>query len=195
MNKVNLFFKRLIDIVLSLILIVLLFPLFLIIAVLIKTDSKGPVFYVQKRVGKDKKLFDFYKLRTMVPGAEKMGLGYDVTEKDPRITKFGLFLRRWCIDEVPQLFNVLKGDMSLVGPRPTLKYQVDAYMPFQARRLEVKPGMTGLAQVRGRNALTWDEKIKYDVEYIDNYSPWLDIKIMLATFGLLAKAEGVYGRR
>lgn len=193
MNNFNKLIKRTIDAALSAILLVMLSPVFLILSVLIKTGSKGPVFYVQERVGKDKNLFNFYKFRTMVVGAEKQGLGFEVVENDERITKIGKFLRRWCLDELPQLVNVLKGDMSLVGPRPTLKYQVDNYTPEQMGRLRVKPGMTGLAQIKGRNALTWPERIKYDNEYIDNYSLRLDIKIMFATFGLLAKPEGVYG--
>lgn len=184
--------KRGIDIILSSGLSVLFTPVMLIIALLIKLDSDGPVFYMQERVGKNKKLFNLYKFRTMKTGAEKEGLGFDVVKDDSRITFAGKFLRRWSLDEIPQLINVLKGDMSIVGPRPTLKYQVDNYTAQEAKRLEVKPGMTGLAQVKGRNSLSWPEKIKYDIEYIDNYSFGLDFKIMLATFGLLVKSEGVY---
>ncbi len=186
------FVKRLIDVVLSLFLLLLLWPLFVLVALLIKLDSKGPVLFVQERVGKDGKLFKILKFRTMEVGAEKKGLGYEVVEDDPRITRVGKFLRRWSIDEFPQLINVLKGDMSLVGPRPTLKYQVDQYDSFQKRRLEVKPGMTGLATVKGRNLLSWNERIKYDVWYIDNYSLWLDFKIMLETIGVVLGGEGVY---
>lgn len=195
MNILNATFKRIIDLILGVILTVLFLPLFLIIGIFIKVDSKGPVFFTQVRVGKDRKLFNLYKFRTMKVGAEKEGLGFDVAENDSRITKIGKFLRRWCLDELPQLVNVLKGDMSLVGPRPTLKYQVDNYTPEQMGRLRVKPGMTGLAQVKGRNALTWPERIKYDNEYINKYCLLLDLKIMLATFGRLAKPEGVYGKR
>lgn len=195
MNKNETITKRGMDVVLSAAMLALLSPIMLITALLIKLDSNGPVLYIQERVGKDKKLFNLYKFRTMKLGAEKEGLGYDVQENDSRITFIGNFLRRWCLDEVPQLFNVLKGDMSMVGPRPTLKYQVDNYNANQIRRLEVKPGMTGLAQVNGRNLLSWPEKIKYDVEYIDNYSLWSDFKIMLATFGLIIKSEGVYKKK
>ncbi|MFH1454647.1 MAG: sugar transferase [Armatimonadota bacterium] len=194
MNTINKIIKRIIDVLLSLFSIIIFLPLILIIWVLIKTGSKGSVLFIQERVGKDKKPFNLYKFRTMVPGAEKKGLGFEVKEEDERITPTGKFLRRWCIDELPQLFNVLKGDMSIVGPRPTLRYQVDNYTARQIRRLEVKPGMTGLAQVSGRNILTWDEKINYDIEYIDNYSLWLDIKIMFLTFKLFAKPEWVYGK-
>lgn len=192
MKKNETIIKKGIDVALSAAMLALLSPIMLITALLIKLDSDGPVFFVQERVGKDKKLFNLYKFRTMKLGAEKEGLGYDVEENDSRITFIGNFLRRWCLDEVPQLFNVLKGNMSIVGPRPTLKYQVDNYTDADARRLEVKPGMTGLAQVRGRNLLSWSEKIKYDVEYIDNYSTGLDFKIMLETVGLIIKSEGVY---
>jgi len=195
MNKKQSIIKRGIDIVLSAGGAILFSPVMLITALLIKLDSNGPVFFTQERVGRDKKPFKLYKFRTMKVGAEKEGLGFDVEENDSRITLIGNFLRRWCIDELPQLFNVLKGEMSIVGPRPTLKYQVDNYTDADARRLEVKPGMTGLAQVRGRNALTWPEKIKYDVEYIDNYSTGLDFKIMFETVGLVAKAKGIYGSR
>jgi len=195
MNKKQSIIKRGIDIVLSAGGAILFSPVMLITALLIKLDSNGPVFFTQERVGRDKKPFKLYKFRTMKVGAEKEGLGFDVEENDSRIPLIGNFLRRWCIDELPQLFNVLKGEMSIVGPRPTLKYQVDNYTDADARRLEVKPGMTGLAQVRGRNALTWPEKIKYDVEYIDNYSTGLDFKIMFETVGLVAKAKGIYGSR
>lgn len=194
MNKKQNIIKRGIDIILSAGGTLLFSPVMLITALLIKLDSDGPVFFVQERVGKDKKSFNLYKFRTMNVGAEKEGLGFDVEENDSRITSIGNFLRRWCLDELPQLFNVLKGDMSIVGPRPTLKYQVDNYTDADARRLEIKPGMTGLAQIRGRNLLTWPEKIKYDVEYIDNYSTGLDFKIILETFGVIAKTKGIYGK-
>lgn len=192
MSIFNAFIKRGIDIIFSLILTVILFPVLLFMAILVKIGSEGHVFFVQERVGRGEKLFNVYKFRTMLPNAEKTGAGYNIEKNDARITKIGKILRRWCMDELPQLFNVLKGDMSLVGPRPTLKYQVDEYTPYQKRRLEVKPGMTGWAQVNGRNLLSWDDRIKLDVYYIDHYSLLFDIKIMLKTFKLLLSSRGVY---
>lgn len=184
--------KRIIDIILSIIILILISPLLLIAAIAVKLESPGPVFFLQERVGKDGKPFYIYKFRTMVVDAEKKGLGYEVLAGDERITKVGAFLRRWSIDEFPQLINVLKGEMSLVGPRPTLKYQVDQYDDFQRRRLEVLPGMTGLATVRGRNLLSWNERIEYDVWYVDHCSLLLDLQIILDTFGTILRGTGVY---
>lgn len=167
-------------------------PVLIVAAIAVKLESPGPVFFLQERVGKDGKVFTIYKFRTMVVNAEKKGLGYELVAGDERITRSGEFLRRWSIDEFPQLINVLKGDMSLVGPRPTLKYQVEQYDDFQKRRLEVKPGMTGLATVRGRNLLSWNERIEYDVRYIDNYTLGLDFKIMWETFSAIYRGTGVY---
>ncbi|MCE1248897.1 MAG: sugar transferase [Firmicutes bacterium] len=186
------FMKRLIDIVLSLIILFIISPLLIACAIAVKLESKGPIFFLQERVGKDGRLFNIYKFRTMIVDAVKKGLGYEILEGDDRITKSGNFLRRWSIDEFPQLLNVLKGEMSLVGPRPTLKYQVDQYDDFQRRRLEVQPGMTGLATVRGRNLLSWNERIEYDVWYVDNYSLILDFKIIYETFGTILRGTGVY---
>lgn len=167
---------------------------FTIIAIAIKLDSKGPIFFRQERVGKDGKLFRIWKFRTMITGAETKGLKYNVMENDPRITKVGNFLRSWGIDELPQLINILKGEMSIVGPRPTLKYQVDRYNDFQRKRLLVKPGITGWALIHGHNILSWKERIKYDVWYVDNWSFWLDLKIILKTFVIIfITREGVYG--
>jgi len=189
------FLKRQIDIWLSLIgLIVLTIP-FAIIVIAIKLDSKGPVFFRQERVGKHGQLFKTWKFRTMVEGAVNKGLGYNVAKDDPRITKVGRVLRNWGLDELPQLINVLKGEMSIVGPRPTLKYQVDGYNDFERKRLLVKPGITGWALIHGRNLLSWEERIKYDVWYVENHSLWLDFKIMLKTVWMvLIEREGVYGK-
>jgi len=192
MTKFESFIKRCMDILGALIVLFFMWPVLLISAIAVKLDSKGDIFFLQDRVGKDGKLFKIYKFRTMEMGAEKKGLGFEVVEEDSRITKVGKFLRRWSIDEFPQLFNVLKGEMSLVGPRPTLKYQVDQYDDFQKRRLKVKPGMTGLATVKGRNLLSWNDRIKLDVWYVDNYSVWLDLKILLATFRVVLSGEGIY---
>jgi lipopolysaccharide/colanic/teichoic acid biosynthesis glycosyltransferase len=149
--------------------------------------GRGPVLYRQARVGKDGTDFELLKLRTMVAGAESLGAGYAVNEGDPRITRAGRLLRRLSLDELPQLWNVVRGDMSVIGPRPTLRYQVERYTPRQRRRLEVKPGITGWAQVHGRAALPWEERIELDVWYVEHRSPWLDLKILartpLALFG------------
>jgi lipopolysaccharide/colanic/teichoic acid biosynthesis glycosyltransferase len=150
-------------------------------AVAIKIEDGGPVLYRQRRVGRDGHEFELVKLRTMVVGAEQQGAGWAVNEGDPRITRVGRLLRRLSIDELPQLWNVVRGDMSLIGPRPTLAYQVERYTPRQRRRLEVKPGITGWAQIHGRAALPWDERIELDVWYVENRSAWVDLKILLRT--------------
>jgi lipopolysaccharide/colanic/teichoic acid biosynthesis glycosyltransferase len=161
-------------------------PILLAAAVAIKLDSRGPVLYRQTRVGKDGEDFELLKLRTMVVGAETQGAGYAVNVGDARITRVGAFLRRTSLDEVPQLVNVLRGEMSLIGPRPTLRYQVERYDERQRRRLEMKPGLTGWAQVHGRAALSWAEKIELDVWYVEHRSPRIDLLILLRTpFALL----------
>jgi len=191
---VQLILKRLVDILLGLIGLILLAVPFFLIALAIKLDSKGPVFFRQERVGKDGRLLRVWKFRTMVEDAVCRGLGYNVVKDDSRITRIGKLLREWGFDELPQLINVLKGEMSLVGPRPTLAYQVEQYNDFQRRRLEVKPGITSLAVVSGRNALSWEKRIELDVWYVDNWSLWLDLWIMLKTLWVvLIKREGVYG--
>lgn len=191
----GLFIKRAFDIFVSLPALIFLSPLFLIIAILIKLDSRGPVFFLQERIGKNGKPFYPFKFRTMVEGAAGKGLGITVSENDERITRFGNFLRKWGIDEFPQLLNVLKGEMSLVGPRPTLRYQVEKYNNFQKKRLIAKPGLAGWALIHGRNSLLWEERINYDVWYVENWSLWLDIKIIFKTIYLIfIKQEGVYGK-
>ena len=185
--------KRFFDFVASAVGIVLLSPLLLIIAVWIKLDSKGPVLFKQERVGKNNKLFNILKFRTMVIDAEKSG--FYTSENDSRITKPGKFLRKTSLDEIPQLFNILKGEMSIIGPRPTLKYQVDEYTDFQKRRLEVLPGVTGWAQVNGRNSLSWPERIELDVWYVENFSLLLDAKILYKTVFVWLKGEGVYAEK
>lgn len=185
--------KRAFDIAVSGIMLVLLSPGILLIALLIKLDDAGPAIFTQERVGKDAKLFRAFKFRTMIVGAEKTGLGLEVAKDDERITRVGRVLRRWTLDEVPQLLNVIKGEMSIVGPRPTVMSQVVRYTPLQRRRLEVKPGMAGWAWIHGRNRLTWSEKIEFDIWYIDHWSFWLDLKILFKAFLLLVRHEGVYG--
>ena len=162
-------------------------PVLGLAALAVKLSDRGPVLYRQKRVGREGVDFELLKLRTMVVGAESQGAGYAVDRGDPRITPVGGVLRRLSLDELPQLWNVVRGDMSVVGPRPTLRYQVERYTPRQRRRLEVKPGITGWAQVHGRAALPWPERIELDVWYVEHRSPWLDLKILaktpLALFG------------
>ena len=150
-------------------------------AAAVRLEDRGPVLYRQRRVGKDGREFDLLKLRTMVLGAERLGAGYAVDEGDPRITRAGRVLRRLSVDELPQLWNVVRGDMSLVGPRPTLAYQVERYTQRQRRRLEVKPGITGWAQIQGRASLPWDERIELDVWYVEHRSFWLDLRILART--------------
>ena len=186
--------KRIIDVVISGIGLIILFPIFVIIGILIKLDSKGPVFFTQERAGKDGKIFKAYKLRTMVENAEKIGLGYEVAKDDGRITRVGKHLR-WGIDELPQLINVFKGEMSMVGPRPALPHQVEKYSVQERRRLEVKPGITGWALINGRNVLAWPERIKLDIWYIDHWSIWLDLKILFKTIWVVIfTREGIYGK-
>jgi lipopolysaccharide/colanic/teichoic acid biosynthesis glycosyltransferase len=156
-------------------------PALALAALAVKLTSRGPAFYRQTRVGKDGADFELMKLRTMVVGAEAQGAGFAVDRGDPRITAVGGILRRLSLDELPQLWNVVRGDMSVIGPRPTLRYQVERYTPHQRRRLEVKPGITGWAQVHGRATLPWDERIELDVWYVDHRSPLLDLKILART--------------
>ena len=155
-----------------------------------KLDGGGPVFYRQTRVGKDGEDFEVLKLRSMVVGAEALGAGYAVDEGDARITRVGRVLRRTSIDELPQLWNVVRGDMSVIGPRPTLRYQVEQYDEHQQRRLDVRPGLTGWAQVHGRASLPWAERIELDVWYVDHRSPRVDLEILLRT--PLALFRGTY---
>jgi lipopolysaccharide/colanic/teichoic acid biosynthesis glycosyltransferase len=168
-------------------------PLLAIAAAAIKLEDGGPVLYRQTRVGRDGRDFELFKLRTMVVGAETMGAGYAVNRGDSRITRAGGLLRRLSVDELPQLWNVVRGEMSIIGPRPTLRYQVERYTEFQRRRLDVKPGITGLAQINGRAALSWDDRIQLDVYYVEHRSPALDLKILLRTplalFGGTYKGE------
>ena len=182
--------RRAFDVASSAVLLLFASPFMLLSALGIKLDDRGPVLYRQRRVGKDEVEFELLKLRTMVVGAEKIGAGYAVNEGDPRITRAGRVLRRLSLDELPQLWNVLRGDMSLIGPRPTLAYQVERYTARQRRRLEVKPGITGWAQVHGRAKLPWDERIELDVWYVEHRSFWLDLKILAKT--PLALMGGTY---
>jgi len=170
--------------------LVLASPVLALAAVAVKLSGRGPALYRQTRVGRDGADFELLKLRTMVVGAESQGAGFAVNERDPRITATGRILRRLSVDELPQLWNVVRGDMSIVGPRPTLRYQVERYSDRQRRRLEVKPGITGWAQVHGRASLPWDERIELDVWYVEHRSSWLDLKILAMT--PLALFRGTY---
>jgi lipopolysaccharide/colanic/teichoic acid biosynthesis glycosyltransferase len=185
--------KRVFDISVSILVLILLFPPILVISIAIKLDDGGPVFFLQDRVGKHGKIFRCCKFRTMIVGAEQKGLGLEVARDDNRITRVGTLLRRWTLDEIPQLYNVLKGEMSIVGPRPTVPSQIARYTPEQLRRLDVKPGMAGWAWIHGRNKLPWAERIKLDIWYVEHWSFWLDISILFTAFMLLVRHEGVYG--
>jgi len=185
--------KGLIDQTLGWMVIIILSPLLWLIAGFIRLETPGPAFFRQERIGRDGRPFVAYKFRSMVDNAASLGLGLNVAAHDARITRMGRFLRNTSLDELPQVFNVLQGEMSLVGPRPTLPYQVAAYDDFQRRRLRVKPGITGWAQVNGRNAIPWEERIKLDVWYVDNWSLGLDLCILGRTLKTWVKKEGIYG--
>jgi lipopolysaccharide/colanic/teichoic acid biosynthesis glycosyltransferase len=167
-------------------------PFLAVAVVAIRLESKGGAIYRQRRVGKEGRPFDVLKLRTMVTGAEHMGAGLAVSEGDTRITRVGRLLRRMSLDEVPNLINVLKGDMSIVGPRPTVPIQVDRYTERQRGRLSVKPGITGWAQVNGRTELPWDERIELDLWYIEHRSWRLDLRILWRTIRMVFGGEGLY---
>jgi lipopolysaccharide/colanic/teichoic acid biosynthesis glycosyltransferase len=185
--------NRALDLAIAGVLIVVTAPLLGLAALAIKLESRGgPVFYRQRRVGKDGRPFELLKLRTMVPGAESMGAGIYVLEGDPRITRTGRLLRRFSLDELPNLVNVLRGDLAIVGPRPTVQEQVDRYTERQRRRLEVKPGITGWAQINGRTSLPWPERIELDVWYVEHRSLRLDLRILARTARLLATGHGLY---
>jgi exopolysaccharide biosynthesis polyprenyl glycosylphosphotransferase len=194
--------KRLFDLVVSTILLIILSPLFLVIILWIKRDSEGEAIFKQTRIGLNGKPFTIYKFRTMVKNADKMfnkrvdkeSLSSFVFQDkdDPRVTRSGKFLRKWSLDELPQLFNIIKGDMSLIGPRPEIPDIVKLYSDYEKIRLLMKPGVSGLAQVNGRGNLELGETIAYDVEYVKNFSLWLDFKIFLKTFKVVFLREGAY---
>jgi len=186
--------KRIIDIFISTIMLMIIFPFLALIGILIKIDTKGPVFFKQKRIGKGEKVFIIYKFRTMVENVKEIDSENKLEKSDPRITRIGKYLR-WGIDELPQLFNVLKGDMSLVGPRPTVPSHVKIYKKWEKRRLEVKPGITGWAIINGRNLLSWPERIKLDIWYIDHWSLLLDFRILIKTIVVIFfTRKGIYGK-
>lgn len=180
--------KRVLDATLAAVLLVVLLPVMAVIAVLIKATSGGDVMFRQRRAGRNGRWFTIYKFRTMTPGvSERSGA---VSADDPRITRVGRFLRRTSLDELPQLLNVLKGEMSFVGPRPDLPHHVERYTPFQQRRLAFRPGITGWAQVSGRNELSWEERIKLDIEYIENWSLVRDLAVVARTAAVVLTGKG-----
>jgi len=187
-NSFRTLIKRLFDLLISLVLLILLSPVMLVIAVLVRIKLGKPVLFSQERPGLHGRLFRLYKFRTM---RDLRGPDGRLLPDEERLTKFGRFLRASSLDELPELFNVLKGEMSLVGPRPLLVAYLERYTPEQARRHEVLPGITGWAQVNGRNALSWEAKFKLDVWYVDNQSFWLDLKILFLTLWKALKREGI----
>lgn len=193
MRKIQLGIKRAVDIVVAIVLILLLIavPVLILIPIAICLESKGSAVFTQDRMGKDGKVFKIYKFRTMLILEESLDEDGNMMEPKQRITKVGAFLRKTSLDELMQVFNVLEGTMSIVGPRPSLPYQADNYTERQHKRFEMRPGITGWAQVNGRNNLTWTEKIEYDLEYIENYSLWFDIKILFRTVAVVFKQEGI----
>lgn len=194
MRSLQLIIKRAFDIIASLVVLILFLPIGLIISIIIKLDSEGPVFFLQERPGKGKKIFKVYKFRTMRPGSEKMIKGREVFGDDDRVTKIGKFLRRYKIDELPQLLNVIKGEMSLVGPRPERIDYLDEYTPEELKRFNMRPGLTGLAQVSGNIHISLDERHKKDVYYVDNFNLLIDIKIILLTVGVVLFGEDKFAK-
>jgi lipopolysaccharide/colanic/teichoic acid biosynthesis glycosyltransferase len=184
--------KRALDLLAVLVLGGLSAPVVGLAIVLVRLESPGHPIYRQRRVGRDGVPFELYKLRTMISGAERIGLGLAVDEGDDRITRVGAFLRRLSIDELPNLLNIARGEMSLVGPRPTLQAQVDRYSARQRRRLDARPGLTGWAQVNGRASLPWAERIELDIWYIEHASLWLDLRIIAASFRMALTGHGLY---
>ncbi len=187
-NPYKRIFKRPLDLILSLFAIICLSPLILIIAILVRIKLGSPVLFKQKRPGYNEKVFTMYKFRTMT---DERGLNGELLPDSIRLTTFGKFLRSSSLDELPELFNILLGDMSIIGPRPLLAQYLPLYNPRQKRRHEVRPGLSGLAQVSGRNALSWEEKFNFDIEYVDNVSFLGDLKIILLTFKKVLVREGI----
>jgi len=182
---------RILDILIAALALIVLSPVVAVAAVAIKLGSRGPVVYRQRRVGRGGREFELLKLRTMVPGSDPVGVGKVVARDDPRVTSAGRFLRRTSLDEIPNLVNVLRGEMAIVGPRPTIPAQVKDYTPFQHRRHEVRPGLTGWAQVQGRAGIPWEERIELDVEYVDRRGLALDLRILAKTTRLLLSGHGL----
>lgn len=190
------FLKRIIDFIFSIILTIVISPLLIIIAILIRLDSKGRAIFKQERLGKNGEVFEIIKFRTMVKDAEKIGTGLSTYEWDPRVTRVGKHLRKFSLDELPQLFNIIKGDMSIIGPRPPVPYHPRTYEEYseeQKLRFSVRPGITGYAQVKGRNSLTWDERIEYDIRYVKKLTFILDLKIFFLTIFKVFASKDIHG--
>jgi lipopolysaccharide/colanic/teichoic acid biosynthesis glycosyltransferase len=186
-------FKRGLEVGLAGLMLAVFSPAFLLAALLIRLEGRGPVFFIHPRVGKDGRIFNMFKFRTLKV-SDKQGNQWELSLQDGRITRPGRFLRRWSLDELPQLINVIRGDMSFIGPRPGLPYQAAAYTPRQRRRLSAKPGITGWAQVNGRNWLTWEERIELDLWYLEHRSLSLELKILIKTVLVLVSRQGLYGK-
>ncbi len=182
---------RILDVLIAAVALALLSPFLLAAAIAIKLGSSGPVIYRQRRVGREGRPFEMWKLRTMVEGSDPVGVGTIVYRDDPRVTRVGRFLRRTSLDEVPNLVNVLRGEMAIVGPRPTIPAQVDDYTPWQRRRHEVLPGITGWAQVQGRAGIPWEERIELDLWYVEHRGAALDLRILLRTAWLVVSGQGL----
>ena len=196
MNRiVQMTVKRCLDVLIAGAGLLLFWPVFVLIAVCIKFSSRGPVFFLQERAGFRGMPFQILKFRTMVENADRIGTGLYVSQNDVRITRVGKILRRFSLDELPQLLHIVTGKMSLVGPRPGLPYHLERYTAEQARRLLMRPGLTGWSQVNGRNLLSWPARIEKDVWYVDNFSLWLDARILFRTFAVLISADGLYAPR
>ena len=189
--------KRILDFILALAGLIIMFPFLVLVALIIKIDSKGPVLFKQERLGRNGKLFKIWKFRTMIENAENIGLGLASAENDPRITKFGKLLREWTFDEWPQLINILKGEMSLVGPRPLpSEYRnkdSSSNESLWQKRLSIKPGLISLVEIKGRGLVSWEKGLEYDTWYVDNRSLWLDFKILILGFFVVLSKKGIYG--
>lgn len=186
--------KRALDVVGAIIGLLLCWPLLLVLAILIRRDSPGPVIFKQRRIGRGGRMFDLYKLRTMVVGAENIGPGLAIEPNDARITPIGRWLRSTSLDELPQLWNILRGDMSFVGPRPLPAPYFERWTDRQKMRLLMPQGLTGWAQIQGRNDITWEERFEMDVWYVENWSLWLDVKIFVLTVGAVLSRRGIAGK-
>lgn len=189
---INQLLRRSFDFVVATTVLLVTTPLLILVIIAIRFESKGSPIFTQLRIGKDGHPFHVYKLRTMVQGAQQIGAGLAVDQNDERITRVGAFLRRFSIDELPNFVNVLRGEMAVIGPRPTVKEQVERYSEHQRKRLRIKPGMTGWAQVHGRASLPWEERIELDIWYIEHRSWRRDLDILARTIKVVFQGEGVY---
>ncbi len=193
-RKLQLGVKRVLDVMLAAISMIALAPLFAAIAIAIRFDSDGAALFKLWVAGKDGRPFELLKFRTMLRDARDVGHPYEVAVDDPRITRVGRFLRRWSLDELPQLWNVIRGQMSIVGPRPTFIEVASRYSPEEQQRLAMYPGLTGWAQVHGRNLLPWPERVQYDLDYVRRFSLWLDMRILARTIPAVIRKHGVYSQ-